>query len=101
MPHFLCRLNPPRPTFAVDMTDEELALMGEHGVHWSGHLERGDALLFGLVADPAGPWGAAVVEADDEAAARGLTDGDPVIVRGEGFSYDVLAMPNVVVAPRA
>jgi hypothetical protein len=53
---FLCRLNPPRPSFSVDMTDAERALMGEHVAYWRGLLEAGHVVTFGPVADPAGGW---------------------------------------------
>ena len=98
MAYFLCRLNPPRPTFALDMTDPEQALMGEHGVYWTGLMDQGRVAVFGVVMDPAGVWGTTIVEADDEAAARALTDGDPAVNRDAGFSYDVFAMPNAIVA---
>ena len=98
MPFFFCRLNPPRPSFATDMTEDEMALMGEHGQYWSSHLDQGSVVLFGLVAEPSGPWGACVVDVNDEAAARALTGEDPVIRADRGFSYDVFAMPNAVTA---
>jgi len=96
MAYFLCRLNAPRPSFAFDMTDEERALMGAHAGYWSSHLAEGRVVVFGLVAEPDAPWGVSVVRAEDEAAVRALTDADPVIQQGEGFRYDVFAMPNAV-----
>ena len=100
MPFYFCRLNPPRPSFARDMSDRERQLMGEHGVYWSAELARGRVVVFGLVADPSGAWGTTIVEVEDQAAAEGLTNGDPVIQRGEGFSYDIFPMPNAVRASR-
>jgi uncharacterized protein len=100
LPYFFCRLNPPRPSFALDMTDEERALMEEHGAYWTGHMENGKVVVFGVVGDPAGPWGASIVEVADEGTAQALTVEDPVIVRGDGFSYDIFSMPNAV-APSA
>ena len=99
MPYFLCRLNPPRPTFALDMTDEEQQLMGRHAEHWGARMQEGRAILFGVVGDPQGPWGMGVLEADDEDDAQAFTAQDPVIRAGAGFGYDVFPMPNVVVAP--
>jgi hypothetical protein len=103
VPYFLCRLTPPRPSFAADMSPDEQALMAEHGAYWTARLERGEVVVFGVVGDPAGTWGANVLDVEDESAARELTAGDPVIRRGEGFRYDVFAMPNAVaaVAPSA
>src|SRR3712207_3920099 len=98
MPYFLCRLTPPRPSFAADMTPDEQALMGEHFAYWNPPLESGELVVLGVVADPDGAWGVSVVNVADESAARELAAGDPVVVRGEGFHYDVFAMPNAVAA---
>ena len=95
MPLFLCRLTPPRPSFALDMTEEEGALMGDHVQYWQGLLAQGSVVAFGPVADPAGGWGVSVVEAGDEAEVRAMLAADPVTVRGgDGFHYDVFVMPG-------
>ena len=91
---FFCRLTPPRPSFSVDMTDEERALMGEHVAYWRGLLDEGRVVAFGPVADPDGGWGVSVIEAADDSAVATMIDGDPVRVRGTGFRYDVFAMPG-------
>lgn len=91
---FLCRLTPPRPSFGADMSDDERELMGEHVAYWRGLLEDGRVVAFGPVADPDGFWGVSVVDAADQPAAQGMTDADPVIIRGAGFRYDVFAMPG-------
>lgn len=96
MPLFLCRLNPPRPTFAEDMTDEERQMMGEHVGYWSGLLDAGRVVAFGPVADPAGGWGVSIIDAPDEPAVQKMLDGDPVKSRGHGFSYEVFAMPGAI-----
>jgi hypothetical protein len=54
---FVCRLLAPRPTFMQDITAEERALMGAHSVYWREAMARGMVVVFGPVADPAGPWG--------------------------------------------
>ena len=94
---FFCRLNPPRPTFVRDMTAEEAGLMQAHAVHWKEWMERGHVVAFGLVADPAGPFGIGIVEFTAEDEARAFTDADPVMVARQGFSYDILPMPRGVV----
>ena len=96
MPLFLCRLNPPRKSFATDMNDDERELMGEHGAYWSGLLDEGRVVVFGPVADPAGGWGMTVVDAEDEPAVQSMIGSDPVVTRGEGFRYDVFAMPGAL-----
>ena len=46
------------------MSEAEAAIMGQHAAYWQGQTERGTAIVFGPVADPAGAWGLAVVDAD-------------------------------------
>jgi uncharacterized protein len=93
---FLLRLQPPRPTFAQDMTGDERQLMGEHIGYWSGLMGAGRVLVFGPVAEPAGNWGVGIVEAEGEDDVRSMIAGDPVIRRGEGFRYDFFAMPGAI-----
>ena len=71
MPHFLCRLTPPRPSFLADMTGEERALMAAHSQYWRPYVEVGRVAAIGAVADPAGAWGVAIIEAGDRAGDRG------------------------------
>lgn len=98
---FYCRLNPPRPTFALDMTPEEAGLMQQHAEHWRVAMTRGEVVAFGLVGDPAGPFGIGILQVSDEAAARRFTGDDPVIRAARGFKYDILPMPFGVVHPGA
>ncbi len=90
---FFCRLLPPRVTFAQDMTGAEAALMQQHAVYWDGLLERRRAITFGLVADPAGAHGIAVVEVEHADEVRTLTEHDPTIVAGRGFRWEIFPMP--------
>ena len=98
---FFCRLNPPRPTFAHDMTLEEGELMRRHAEHWKDAMARGQVVAFGLVGDPSGPFGIGILQVADEAAAHAFTAQDPVVVANRGFRYDVLLMPFGVVHPGA
>jgi uncharacterized protein YndB with AHSA1/START domain len=92
---FHCRLIPPRPDFAFTMTDQERALMKDHSDYLRGKLGE-SVILFGPVADPAGPWGLGIMRADDEAGVRVLTDGDPTVRSGLGFRYEILPLMTVV-----
>lgn len=56
MSHFLYRLIPPRPTFDQDMNEAEATIMGQHVDYWRKQTQRGTAIVFGPVADPAGAW---------------------------------------------
>lgn len=99
MSYFLMRLNSPRPTFPQDITPEELAVMQAHAGYWRDLAQKGTALIVGPVADPARTWGVAIVQADDAAAARAISDHDPAITGGIGFTADIFAMPRPILRP--
>ena len=52
MPHYFLKLNPCRPTFAQDMTNEERAIMQQHVGYWSDLMNKGLVVVFGPVLDP-------------------------------------------------
>ena len=60
-------------------------------------MDRGTALVFGPVSDPAGAWGLAVVEAETEESVRTLGDADPAVVSGLA-RFEVCPMPGAIVA---
>jgi uncharacterized protein YndB with AHSA1/START domain len=93
---FLCRLLPPRPTFALDMNAGERAVMGEHANYWRQHMREGRVVVFGPVADPAGPWGMGIVRAKDAGEVRAFADRDPTIASGLGFQWEILPMLTAV-----
>ena len=80
--HFFLKLIPPRPTFFVDMTEEERDMMKEHGQYWRSLMERGIAIVFGPVLDPRAVWGLGIVEAINEDEVRSFTADDPAIKSG-------------------
>ncbi|MBV8463824.1 MAG: hypothetical protein JO368_11050 [Acidimicrobiales bacterium] len=82
MPTFVFRLRAPRPTFALDMTDEEREIMKRHAAHWQPLVEAGQMVVFGPVLDESGSWGLGVVETDDEDALRAVAASDPVVTTG-------------------
>jgi uncharacterized protein YciI len=82
MTTFVFRLIAPRPTFAVDMTDEEREIMGRHAAHWQPYLDAGQMVIFGPVLDDTGSWGLGVVEADDEDELRAFAANDPAVTSG-------------------
>jgi uncharacterized protein YciI len=100
MAFFFCRLMPPRPTFPFDMTEEERADMGKHADYLRSLGEGGAMLMAGPVAEGQGAWGMAVFEAADEAELRTLTDADPVVRSGRGFSYEILPMLSAMFGSR-
>jgi uncharacterized protein YciI len=82
MPTFVFRLKAPRPTFALDMTDEEREIMGRHAAHWQQYIDSGQMVIFGPVLDTTGSWGLGVIEADDEEELRSFAAADPVVATG-------------------
>ena len=99
MTTFVLRLKAPRPNFALDMTDEERAVMGRHAAHWQRFIESGEMVVFGPVLDDAGSWGLAVIEADDEGELRTFAAGDPVVVSGTA-EFEIGKMLAGFVRPR-
>jgi uncharacterized protein YciI len=82
MTTFVFRLKAPRPTFALDMTDEEREVMGRHAAYWQPLIESGQMVVFGPVLDASGSWGLGVVEAEDEDELQAFAAGDPVVTTG-------------------
>jgi uncharacterized protein YciI len=75
--HFFLKLIPCRPTFAMDMTDAERAVMQQHVAYWRGLMGEGRVVVFGPVMDPSGPYGMGVIEAADESEVQAFIAGDP------------------------
>jgi uncharacterized protein YciI len=84
MPTFVIRLAAPRPTFALDMSDAERAIMGRHADHWQSFIADGRMVVFGPVLDGTGSWGLGVVEADEEDEIRAHAAEDPAVLEGVG-----------------
>jgi uncharacterized protein len=91
---FLYRLQPPRPTFAQDMSSAEANVMQRHVAYWQDLLNRDVALVFGPVLDPEDPWGLGLLDLDDERAARAIGDGDPAVQTGI-CTYELVPMELV------
>jgi uncharacterized protein len=81
---FVFRLEAPRPTFALDMTDDEREVMGRHAAYWQPFIDSGQMVVFGPVVDGTGSWGLGVIEAEDEAEddLSAFAAGDPVVTTG-------------------
>ena len=95
MSHYLYKLIPPRPTFAADMSDAERAIMGQHVGYWQQLLDRGTAVVFGPVDDPAGGWGLAVVSAESERDVEALGRSDPAVT-SQLARFEICAMPGAI-----
>ena len=94
MKTFFCKLLPPRPSFAQDMSEAEAKLMQEHAAYWNDRMDKGQVVTFGLVADPNGPFGIGIVEVEADADVEALTTNDPTIRANRGFRFEVYPMPR-------
>lgn len=100
MATFVLRLIAPRTTFALDMTEDERAIMGRHAAHWKPYLDRGEMVVFGPVLNDTGSFGLAVVETEDEDALRAFVAQDPVVTTGTA-SFEIGKMLQGFVRPRS
>jgi uncharacterized protein YciI len=82
MTTYVFRLKAPRPTFALDLTDEEREIMGRHAAHWQPYIDAGRMVVFGPVLDSTGSWGLGVVQAEDEEEIRAFAASDPAVTSG-------------------
>ena len=98
--YFLCRLIPPRASFATEMTPQEAKAMGEHVAYWTELLAKGKVIAFGPVMDPKGPWGVGIVSVSDGAELRALQANDPAIRAQIGLRYEAYEMPKLVCAAK-
>ena len=96
---FVFRLIPPRPSFALDLSDEEREIMGRHAAHWQPFIDSGQMVVFGPVLDDTGSWGLGVVEADDEEELRAFAASDPVVTTGTA-KIELARMLRGFVRPR-
>jgi uncharacterized protein YciI len=94
MSFFLYRFSP-RPDFMTTMSGTEAGIMREHVAYWKTLADKGTAVVFGPVADPAGGWGVAVVEADTMDEVQAIRAVDPVIVNNLG-PVDVYPMIDAI-----
>ncbi len=99
MSHFFCKLKPPRPTFLSDMSSEEAVVMRRHREYWTPRVEIGVVIAMGPVADPAGAYDVAIIEAPSETALQAMLDADPAIRSERGFSYEIMPMPAIAARP--
>lgn len=94
--YFLFKLIGPRPSFPQDITADERQIMADHAAYWRTLLAKEIAIVFGPVADPAGAWGAGIVQVDDEQMLTSLRDNDPTILSQRGFHFEILPMWSAV-----
>ena len=91
--YFFVRTSNPRPTFHLDMTAEERATMTQHVAFWTEKAGRGQAPVFGPVADPAGMYGILIANVADEGELKSLLARDPA---RDLWTYSYWPMANAV-----
>ena len=90
--YFFLKLNPPRPTFTIDMTADEKKIMQSHVEYWKPFVNNGTVIVLGPVFDPNGGYGIAVIGVEDEKQVDLLISQDPA----NGLNrYDVFPMRAV------
>jgi len=75
--YFFLKLNPPRASFMLDMTDTEKAIMQKHIAYWAPYVQDGTVLVLGPVADPKGGYGIAIIRVDSDEQLKQLIANDP------------------------
>jgi uncharacterized protein YciI len=91
---FFIRTQNPRPTFHLDMTDEERSIMQRHVAYCSEKAAQGIAIVFGPVMDPQGVFGMGVYQVQDEAEMNAILEHDPA---NGLLQFEVLPMARAVV----
>ena len=91
--YFFLKLNPPRATFGVDMSDKERSIMQQHVAYWATFVNNGTAIVLGPVLDPKGVFGIAVAEVESEEQLNEIIAGDPA----NGLNkYEIYPMAGAV-----
>jgi len=96
MGFFFYRLDPPRPTFAKDMTAAEAGLMKRHADYWASLVASGKAIAFGPVQDARGSYGIGILQLEAGEDPRQIAQGDPALISGLGFTCRIQRMPHVI-----
>jgi uncharacterized protein len=75
--HYFLKLDPPRRSFMMDMTEDERKIMQQHVAYWVPFVEDGTVIVLGPVMDPAGGYGIAIVGVESEDRLMELIKNDP------------------------
>jgi len=99
VPHFLCKLMPPRKTFIADMTAKERDAMLGHQDYWRPRVDAGVVIAMGPVGDPDGVWGVAIIDAPSLEELQAWQARDPAILAAVGLAYVNFPMFSIRHAP--
>lgn len=90
--YFVLYLIPPRPDFVQSMSDEERGIMTQHVAYWKEWLDKGVALVFGPVFDPAATYGIGIVAVETEEQLRSIIKNDPATAINKYEYYPMRAV---------
>src|ERR1700761_7378443 len=90
--YFMFKLNPPRPTFAQDLTDEERSIMQQHSAYWRDLMSKGFVITFGPVIDPKCVYGLGIVAAESFEQVEEFIKNDPADKLGNYEYYQMMAI---------
>ena len=94
--HFFLKLNPPRPSFMMDMTEDEKSIMQQHVAYWQKYSNDGTMLVFGPVFDPKGGYGVGIMAVDSEEHLKQLLANDPANGLNNYEFYPMRAVTKVL-----
>ncbi|MGN6341558.1 MAG: YciI family protein [Ginsengibacter sp.] len=80
MKHFFYKLIPPRPDFHLHQSENERAIMQQHGAYWAGLAADKKAIIYGPVFHKEGVFGIAVIASESEEEAKNIANNDPAIL---------------------
>jgi uncharacterized protein YciI len=92
--HFFLKLNPPRASFTMDMSNEERNIMQQHVAYWAPYVNDGTVIVLGPVMDPKGGFGIAVVGVESEEQLQQLVAKDPANGLNHYEIYPMRAVTN-------
>ena len=75
--YFFLKLNPPRASFTMDMTDSEKAVMLAHVEFWKPYIQDGTVIVLGPVLDPKGGYGVGILRVDNKEQVTEIISKDP------------------------
>jgi len=88
----MLKLNPPRPTFAQDLTNEERSIMQAHSAYWRDLMGKGFVITFGPVIDPKGAYGLGIVEVENVEQVEEFIRNDPADKLGNYEYHQMMAI---------
>ncbi len=90
--YYSVKLKPSRPTFAMDMTDDERTIMNEHGLYWRSKMAKGLVVVFGPVLDPKGVYGLGIISAENDEQVHAFMAADPAVRLNTYEFHQILAV---------